>query len=166
MVSISCAVRARKAVCFHSVAPSALKIVLTFHWRFMSALIYVYLHAQYFPPCTLCVDGWIVSVCVCACVLLPGFLRSTNFGSGWEADQCNKEGGKIKRKKQEKKEWEDRLLIIIPFILRQRSQGLFLSPLRSRSNKQADCDVISCLFLVLLLFPPLRPFHCLSKIKV
>ena len=38
-------------------------------------------------------------------------------------------------------------LLMIPSILKQRSQGLLLSHLQACSLKEADCDVISSLFL-------------------
>lgn len=60
--------------------------------------------------------------------------------------------------------WNERILMMLA-ILRQRSQGLFLSPVRSRSHKQA-CDVIYLPPNSLLRLPLLHPFLCCSNIQI
>lgn len=139
----------------------------TFHWRFMSALICVYLHFRYIPPCTVCVDGCVVCVFMQTCYLdscIPVIWAQARIF--WEADRYNKEEGKdeMKKREEQKKLQDSSFLWFLP------SQGLFLSPLRNHSHKQADCDVIACLFFsfssILLTLPPPGPFHCSSKIKI
>lgn len=114
--------------------------------------------------------GWMH--CLCLCSMCSCYLDScipviwAQARTFWQRNRSNMEGGEdeINIKKKERKRKNERILASYDSF-----QGLFLSPLRSRSHKQADCDVISCLFFPFFcssLSSSSPPFCCLSNIKI
>lgn len=144
----------------------------------LSLMVFVWTHECIFTctvQSTYSTCGWMRSVCLCV-FMQTCYLDScipviwAHARAFWEADRCNEEGGRdeMRGKRRGKERMRGFWLLLIPSTLRQRSQGLFLSPLRSRSHKQADCDVTSCLFSsssVLLSLHPLLTLFTASQGK-